>query len=69
MEPFPLIDLHGTAEQRGRHYGRQAADRIRRSIGHYTAQLTGGGQSQEQIRAWALDFVPQIEAFDADYVV
>ncbi|WP_235035374.1 C45 family peptidase [Roseomonas sp. 18066] len=69
MEPFPLIDLSGGAEQRGRHYGRQAAARIRRSIGHYTAQLTGSGQSQAQIRAWALDFVPRIEAFDADYVV
>jgi isopenicillin-N N-acyltransferase like protein len=68
MEPFPLIELTGGAEARGRQYGLQAAERIRRSIAHYAAQLTGGGHSTATIRAWARDFVPRIEAFDADYV-
>lgn len=68
MEPFPLIDLHGPAEQRGRLYGRQAASRVRRSIEHYTAQLAAGGHGVAQVRAWAREFLPRIEAFDADYV-
>lgn len=68
MEPFPLIELRGDAETRGRQYGQQAIKRIRRSIEHYSAQLTAGGHGTTTIRAWARDFVPRIEAFDADYV-
>ncbi|MBE9605442.1 acyl-CoA--6-aminopenicillanic acid acyltransferase [Acetobacteraceae bacterium H6797] len=68
MEPFPLIDLRGDAETRGRSYGRQASARIHRSIGHYAAQLGAGGHSAERIRGWAREFVPHIEAFAPDYV-
>lgn len=68
LEPFPLIDLRGPAEQRGRLYGRQAASRIRRSIEHYTAQLAAAGHGASAVRSWAREFLPRIEAFDADYV-
>lgn len=68
MEPFPLIDLQGSAEARGRTYGREAAVRIRRSIGHYAAQLSAGGHGADTVRSWAREFLPRIEAFDAHYV-
>jgi len=69
VEPFPLIDLQGSAAERGRQYGQQAKARIHRSIEHYTAQLASGGHGVGAIHGWARDFVPRIEAFDPDYVV
>ena len=68
VEPFPLIELSGPAEQRGRHYGRQAARRIRRSIEHYSAQLAADGHGTATVHGWVRDFLPRIEAFDADYI-
>ena len=38
-EPFPLIEISGGPEERGRSYGQQAAARIHKGIGHHTAQL------------------------------
>ena len=61
VEPFPLIELHGAPEARGRLYGMQAADRIRKSVGHYAAQLSAAGHSAERVRGWVRDFVPRIE--------
>ncbi|MBC9205503.1 acyl-CoA--6-aminopenicillanic acid acyltransferase [Roseomonas aerophila] len=68
VEAFPLIELHGTPEARGRLYGQQAAERIRRSIGHYAAQLSAAGHGAERVRGWARDFVPSIEAFEPSFV-
>lgn len=67
-EPFPLIDLGGAPEARGRDYGRQAAARVRKSLVHYGAQLGADGLEAGAVRALARDFVPQIEAFAPDYV-
>jgi isopenicillin-N N-acyltransferase like protein len=67
-EPFPLIELHGTPEARGRLYGQQAAERIHRSIGHYAAQLAASGHGAARVRGWARDFVPRIEAFEPAFV-
>jgi isopenicillin-N N-acyltransferase-like protein len=39
IEPFPLIKIHGPPFERGRQYGRQAEDRIRKGSAHYGAQL------------------------------
>ncbi len=68
VEPFPLYDISGDAEARGLSYGRQAAERVRRSIGHYHAQLTTGGLDAGRIHRLARAFVRQVEAFDGDYV-
>ncbi|MDT8333199.1 C45 family peptidase [Roseomonas gilardii] len=68
VEPFPLIELSGSAGQRGRDYGRQAAARVRRSIEHYTLQLAADGHGVEKVRGWARDFLPRIEAFDPAYI-
>ena len=68
VPPFPLIELSGAPEARGESYGRQAADRIRRSLGHYDAQLKQGGLDARRIHALARGFVPRVEAFDPAYV-
>lgn len=68
IEAFPLIELSGTPEARGRSYGQQAAARVHKSLAHYGAQLAGDGQSVASIRKLARDFVPQIEVFEPSYV-
>lgn len=68
VQPFPLYDLSGGPAERGLSYGRQAVQRIRRSIGHYQAQLTSGGLAPSRIHALARAFVPRVEAFDPAYV-
>ncbi|MEJ1974691.1 MAG: hypothetical protein WDN49_00290 [Acetobacteraceae bacterium] len=39
VQPCPLIEVSGAPYARGRQHGAQAADRIRRGVSHYTAQL------------------------------
>lgn len=68
VQPFPLIELSGPPEARGVSYGRQAAERVRRSIGHYHAQLGGSGLSPARIHALARAFTGRVEAFDPAYV-
>lgn len=64
--PPPLIEVSGPARERGRQYGEGAAERIRRSIGHYSEQLGGDGLTQAGIRELAEEFRPQIDRFDPD---
>ncbi|MDO9499619.1 MAG: C45 family peptidase [Falsiroseomonas sp.] len=66
--PFPLFEISGRAEARGLSYGRQAAARVHRSIGHYHAQLSAGGMDAARIHRLAHAFVPRVENFDGDYV-
>ncbi len=68
VEDFPLIELSGTPEARGRAYGAAAADRVRKSLAHYGAQLLESGQDAGRVRAMARDFVPVIESFEPAYV-
>lgn len=68
MTPFPLIDLAGPPEARGLAYGAAAADRVRKSLAHYGAQLSAGGLSAERVRAMAMEFLPVIERFEPAYV-
>jgi isopenicillin-N N-acyltransferase-like protein len=68
VTPFPLIEISGAPETRGEAYGRQAAERVRRSLGHYHAQLSQGGLDAGRVHALARAFVPRVEAFDAAYV-
>lgn len=68
IEPFPLIDLSGTPEQRGLQYGRLARERIVRSIAHYSDQISPAvaavGLSELTTR-----FRHIIEDFEGDYIV
>lgn len=67
VEPFPLIELSGPPEQRGRQYGQAAAERIKKGIAHYGAQMSATASAQ-RIRRLAEDFVPQIEKFAPHFV-
>lgn len=64
----PLVDVSGPPRQRGRLYGEQAAARIRRGIGHYSAQLDASGVGWQEIETIAARFEPAIEAFDPAYI-
>lgn len=64
IEPFPLIELSGHPEAQGRSYGAQAADRIRRGLGHYQEQLARLGLDRSAIRHAARRQVRAIESFD-----
>ena len=68
-EPCPLIDLSGSPEVRGREYGYQAAERIRRGIGHYAAQLRQLELGADEKDALVHDYLPVIERFDPAYAV
>ena len=68
-EPCPLIELSGPPDRRGHSYGKQAAERIRRGIGHYSAQLRSLALSAGEVTDLVHDYLPIIERFDASYVV
>jgi isopenicillin-N N-acyltransferase like protein len=67
-EPCPLITVSGSPEERGRQHGRQAAERIRRGIGHYGAQLEKLALDAPAIRRLVRGYLPVIEEFDDTYV-
>lgn len=64
----PLVEISGPPRERGRSYGRQAAERIRRGIGHYSEQLRRHDFGGAELARAVAQFLPRIEAFDADYV-
>jgi isopenicillin-N N-acyltransferase-like protein len=67
-QAFPLIDVCGPPQERGRQYGRQARERIHKGIGHYGAQLQRLGLDAAQVGGLVKLYLPIIEQFDADYV-
>ena len=67
-EAFPLIEVSGPPRERGRQYGRQAADRIALGIRHYTAQLERAGFDAAAIRDLVAEFAPRMDAFEPAYV-
>lgn len=68
VTPCPLIEVAGPPRERGLQHGRQAAERIRRGIAHYSAQLERSSFGIAQLREAVADYLPVIEAFDAGYV-
>src|SRR5262245_24297935 len=68
VEPFPLIEVSGPPRERGRQYGRQAAERIHRGARHYTAQLERAALDATAIRTLTQAYVPRMEAFDPAHV-
>jgi isopenicillin-N N-acyltransferase-like protein len=67
-KPFPLYEIHGSPLERGRSYGSQAKDRVRRTLEHYKAQVSrhelDGATISEVIRA----VTPAVRKFDANYL-
>lgn len=68
VDPCPLIDLSGGPGERGFQHGRAAADRIRKGIAHYTAQIRRSGLGEKEIVGLVRDYLPVIEAFDPLYI-
>ncbi|MDA9421031.1 C45 family autoproteolytic acyltransferase/hydolase [Bradyrhizobium sp. CCBAU 53380] len=68
VEPFPLIEISGPPYERGRQYGRKAADRIRKGASHYYAQLKELSLDSAGIAALVRDYLPVIEAFEPTHV-
>jgi isopenicillin-N N-acyltransferase like protein len=65
---FPLIEMSGSPEERGRQYGKQAGDRIRRCAEIYLAAFASQGVSWERARELARGFARRIEAYDPDAI-
>src|SRR5229473_3488507 len=63
IEPFPLIEISGPPRERGRQYGKQATDRIRKGVAHYTAQLHHLSLDAAAIVELVRDYRPVIERF------
>jgi isopenicillin-N N-acyltransferase-like protein len=66
--PFPLIELSGSAYERGLQHGRAVPDRIKRGIAMYAESLVRNGVDWPELERRAEALVPTIEAFDAAYV-
>lgn len=60
---FPLIDAAGSPFERGRAYGRGAADRITVSVGIYEEPLRRQGLDWETVRRIAGRYLPRLEGF------
>ena len=67
VEPCPLITVAGPPHARGVSYGKQAAARIQRGIGHYAAQLRSLNLDSAGVSALVQDYLPVIDAFDPAY--
>lgn len=64
----PLIEVSGPPRERGRSYGTQAADRIRRGLAHYGAQLETLDLGKAELLQLVRSYLPTIEAFDDTYI-
>jgi isopenicillin-N N-acyltransferase-like protein len=60
--------MSGPPRERGRQYGRQAADRVGRSVDYYVAQLAASGVAWPRAKALAADYIPLIEGFSPAYL-
>jgi isopenicillin-N N-acyltransferase-like protein len=63
-QPCRLIDLVGSPHDRGVQYGRQAAQEIARSVGHYGAQAKALGLDQHRLAQLVREYLPVLETFD-----
>jgi len=68
ISSFPLIDIHGSAHARGVQYGQACPALIARSIEIYSQQLLGMGYDWAGIKALVRRFLPNIEAFEPQYL-
>ncbi|AIC31116.1 acyl-coenzyme A:6-aminopenicillanic acid acyl-transferase family protein (plasmid) [Rhizobium etli bv. phaseoli str. IE4803] len=66
--PFPLVSISGSPLERGRQYGRQATDRIRRSVALYSGRLGKIGASERDLADMVGGYIPLIEAFDPAFI-
>ena len=66
---FPHVNVHGSAEERGRQYGEHARDQIIKSIAAYGAVFERlAGMDWATVRAQAQRFAQPIQEFDPKYM-
>ena len=66
---FPHVSVSGTAHERGRQYGMQAADRVRRSIAAYADVFAHYAQwDWARVTEEARRYVPAVEDFGPTYL-
>ena len=66
--PFPLVELSGSARERGRQHGQAVPDRIKRGIAMYSEALLKNGVDWKELERRANAMVPIVETFDPAYV-
>lgn len=66
--PFPLIEISGPPEVRGRQYGKQARERIIKGVGHYSDQLARLDLDRSKLRTLIASYLPVMEHFDPAHV-
>src|SRR6185369_15402422 len=66
--PFPLVEISGSPQERGRQYGQKAADRIHKGANHYTEQLRKLSLDKSRLNALIHDYLPVMEGFDPAHV-
>lgn len=65
---FPLIETAGAPHARGVSYGRQASDRIAKSIALYGSALLSFGVEGARLKDLVHQFLPNIESFAPDAI-
>jgi isopenicillin-N N-acyltransferase-like protein len=65
---FPLIELGGSAYDRGATLGKAVPERVLRSVNLYRGELERRGVTLAQIHQLARDFTPHVTAFDPAYL-
>lgn len=66
---YPLIEVHGTAYERGKHYGTLASEAIKRNIAFYSAAFKKSANIDwQQAQNLAKKFLPVIEKFCPTYI-
>jgi len=66
--PFPLVELSGSARERGRQHGQAVPDRIKRGIAMYSEALLKNGVDWKELEQRANAMVPIVETFDPAYL-
>lgn len=66
--PFPFYEISGTPQERGRSYGEQARERVRKSIAHYKEQAGRWNMDQATMDRIIHGYVPMVRKFDLDYL-
>lgn len=66
--PFPLYEVTGAPQERGRSYGEQAKKRIVRSIEHYSEQAAKLKLAPSEIDKIIHIYIPTVRKFDENYL-
>ncbi|GGB37121.1 peptidase C45 [Tistrella bauzanensis] len=65
---FPMVELAGTAFERGQRHGQALKTHVLGSVALYAAQLRAMNHDWAGIAAIAREFLPVVEGFDGSYV-